>query len=120
MLTRLEIYGVVGLILLGLVGGNYLYVTHLQNKVAGLEEKVAGLELKADIVKKAQEATDKTVKAMQVRRKANVQDDAKIDQVVESGDASIMDKLLLDRGMLAPKAGAPSSRPTGNPRHISP
>lgn len=120
MLTRLEIYGVVGLIVLLMVGGTYWYVKHLQAKVAGLEQKVAGLELQADIIKKAQEATDKTLKAMAARRKVNVQDNTKIDTVVESGDSSAVDKLLIERGLLAPKAGTSKSGSTGSTRNLSP
>lgn len=118
MLSRLEIYGVVCLILLALVGGTYFYVTHLQAKVARLEDKVAGLELKADVIEKAQKKTDEYVKARDQRVKKNVQDNANIDKVVESGDDPAMHQLFIDRGLLGPKAGSPAGGTQGRPGNI--
>lgn len=120
MLTRLEIYGVIGAIIAALVLGNYFYVKHLQTKIATLENKVAGLELRAEIVEKAQRATDSYMKTRDQRVKKNVQDDANIDKMVESGDDPAMRQLFIDHGLLTPKTGASGSRSPGNPRHISP
>mgnify|MGYP001314915016 CR=1 FL=1 len=120
MLTRLEIYGVIGLVIALLIGGVVVRDRIQKAEIAALKTEVANVKAQGEVIKKAQEATDKTVAKMKVRGKVNVQDNAKIDSVVESGDSSAVDKLLRDRGMLGTPASAPKGRPAGNSRNISP
>jgi hypothetical protein len=119
MPSRLEIYGAIALVVALAIGGNYLYVKHLKAQVAELQTEVANAKSQAEVIQKAQEVTDKTVKAMQARSRKNVQDNQKVETVVESGDTSAVDRLLLERGMLSPsKTGAPAGRSPGNPGNL--
>ena len=94
---------------------NYKY---MQTEISGLKQKVAGLELQAEVVKKAQEATDKIVKAMQARSRKNVQVQTEVDKVIESGDDEPLDKLFIDRGMLNPRSSAPKGRDASPPGNL--
>ena len=121
---KIKMFGILTYIKIGAavviiaVAGYFVWnYKHMQTKIAGLEQKVAGLELQAEVVKKAQEATDKTVKAMQARSRKNVQVQTEIDKAVESGNTSAVDKLWLDRGMFSPRSSAPkggAASPPGN------
>jgi len=120
MLTRLEIYGVIALIIALLIGGVVIRDRIQKAEIAALKTEVANVKAQGEVIKKAQEVTDKTVAKMKVRGKVNVQDNAKIDSVVESGDSSAVDKLLRDRGMLGSPPSPAKGRPAGRPRNISP
>jgi len=113
MLTRLEIYGVVALLIGGVIVGNYFYVKHLQSKVAGLEEKVAGMELQKEIVEKAAKVVEAYGKKTSSIQRKVTSDKAKVDQMVEVGDNTAIRQLFLDRGLLNPKAA--NSSPGGTP-----
>lgn len=115
MLTRLEIYGVIGLILLSLAGGTYFYVKHLQAKVAGLELKVDGLELRAEIIEKAQVATDAFMKKKTTVQRKATSEKAEIDQTVQAGDDTHLRELFVNHGLLQPKSDPPPSRAPGRP-----
>ena len=120
MLTRLEIYGVIALLIGGAIVGNYFYVKHLQTKVAGLEEKVAGMELQKEIVEKAARVVEAYGKKTSSIQRKVTSDKAKVDQMVESGDDPAMRQLFIERGLLGPKAGSPASGTPGRPGNIPP
>lgn len=89
-----------GVIVALLVGGGYWYIYHLRAKVDKLVTQVATLELKAEIIAKAQKATeDWQAKRDAIKRKASNEKE-KIDKVVESGDHTAMRDLFKQHGLL--------------------
>lgn len=115
MLTRLEIYGVIALLIGGVIVGNYIYVKHLQTKIAGLEEKVSGLELQKEIVEKAAKVVDEyNKKKTTVQRKAT-SEKTEIDQTVQAGDNVHLRELFVNHGLLQPKSNPSPSRAPGRP-----
>lgn len=88
---------------------------HMQTKIAGLEEKIAGLELRAEVIEKAQQATDEFMKKKSTVQVRVVKEKANVDKVVESGDDSGMRQLFLERGLLVPQASSAPGRSPGRP-----
>jgi len=115
LFSKIGVWIVGAAVVAALVGGGYWYVTHLQAKVAGLGDKVAGLESRAEVIEKAQKATDEFIKKKTIIQTRVVKEKADVDQVVESGDNSAMQRLFLDRGMLQrPQTNPAASGASGN------
>jgi hypothetical protein len=114
ILTYLKIGGAV--MLLAVAGFFYWNYHHLQNKVVTLQTEIDGLKLRAEVIEKAQRATDEYVKQRGAIQRKVTSVKAKVDQVVEAGDDIAMRDLFILNGLLqSPKAGATTGRPKGNP-----
>lgn len=117
VLTYLKIGAVVVILA---VCGFYVYnYQHMKGQIVKLEEKIAGLELRAEIIEKAQRATDAFIaKKTTVQRKA-ANEKSEIDQTVQAGDNAHLRELSTAHGLLKPKSTGPSpSRPTIRPRNL--
>ena len=111
----------VAVILLGVAGYFVWSYQHMKSKIAGLEEKVAGLELRAEIIEKAQQATDEFMKKKSTVQSRAGKERANVDKVVESGDDPAMRQLFINNGLLKPpQANSPASGGPGRPGNISP
>lgn len=120
LFSKIGAWIVGAVVVAALVGGGYWYIKHLQGQVTDLKDEVASLTARAEVIEKAQAATDEFMKkktAVQVRV---VREKANVDKVVEAGDDAGMRQLYLDRGLLGPKASPPASGTPGRPGNISP
>lgn len=99
----------IGLITVALaIGGYYVWsYHHMKTKVATLEAEIGGLKLRADIIEKAQKATEEYQKKMTAIQRKVAGEKAKVDQVVESGDNDSMKKLFIEQGLLMPDSISP-------------
>ena len=98
ILTYVKIAAVV--VILSVCGYYVWSYHHMQTKIAALQTEIDNLKARAEVIEKAQVATDKFMKARQGVVRKNVQKQAEIDQVVESKDDAGMQQLYLNRGLL--------------------
>jgi Tfp pilus assembly protein PilN len=109
ILTYVKIGAAVVIIaVLGYFVWNY---QHMQTKIVALQEKVAGLELRAEVIEKAQKATDTFMKKKTAVQARVVKEKANVDQVVESGDDAGMRNLFINQGLLRAVAPKPAPLP---------
>lgn len=99
------------------VCGYFVYeYKHMASEIVGLKTEISGLKLRADVIEKAQKATDAFMQTKGKVVKRNVQEHAVIDQAVELGDDPAMQSLFMQYGLLQPQSGgAAPSRPKSNP-----
>jgi hypothetical protein len=117
ILTYIKIGAAVVIIaVLGYFVWNY---QHMAGKIVKLEEQVAGLELRAEIIERAQKATDEFNKKKTTIQRKVASDKTKVDQAVEAGDDAGMRNLFIERGLLDPKASPPAGGSQGRPGNPS-
>lgn len=117
ILTYLKIGAVV--VILGVAGYFVYEYRHMATQIVALKDEIEGLKLRAEVIKKAQAATDKFMQAKTKVVTRNVQQKAEVDQVVEAGDNSGMQSLFIQHGLLnAPKTGTAPGRPAGGAGNI--
>jgi len=98
ILTYIKIGAAV--VLLGVCSFYVWSYQHMKGQIVTLQTEIEGLKLRAEVIEKAQAATDKFMQAKTKVVKKNVQQRAEVDAVVESGDSSGMRNLWINRGML--------------------
>ena len=110
MLTKLQLYGAMGFIVLILLSTGYGLYKYQERRADRLEEQNAALALGQQLIMEAQEATKKfnQGKAQEQRRSADEQ--AQIDTVVESGDDVRMRSLWESHGLLRPQSNPAPGR----------
>ena len=105
----------VAAIIAALCGTIWIQHKWSSNKITKLEQRFSGLELKAEILEKAQKATDAYIQKRTTIQRKVTSDKTQIDQVVESGDNAALRKLYIDRGLLRPQKTNPApGRTKGN------
>lgn len=105
-LTWIKIGAVVAA--LAVCGFFYWNYHHMQTQIVNLKDEIEGLKTRAEIIEKAQKATDEYLKKRTAIQRKAASVKTKVDTVVESGDDAGMRNLFIERGLLTP-------RKTGNP-----
>jgi hypothetical protein len=107
----------IGLVIVVLaVCGYYVWsYQHMKGQITELKAEIDGLKLRAEIIEKAQKATDEYLKKKTIIQTRVVKEKANVDKVVESNDNPAMRDLFIRNGLLQdnrndPKGGA-TSRP---------
>lgn len=112
LLTYLKIGAAVVLLAVG--GFFYWNYHHMQNKIVALQTEIEGLKLRAEIIEKAQKATDEYLKKKTIIQTRVVREKADVDKVVESGDTTGMRDLFIKHRLLDDNRNDPKGRPKGN------
>lgn len=116
ILTYIKIGAAV--VLLGVASYFVYEYKHMATEIVGLKDEIEGLKLRAEVIEKAQAATDTFMKKKTAVQNRVAKEKTNVDKVVESGDDAGMRQLFIDRGLLGPKAGpAPGGAP-GRPGNI--
>ena len=92
----------------------------MKTEIIALKKEVGDLKTKAEIIEKAQKATDIYQKKQTVFQKKGKSDNVKTDQLVEANDNVAIRKLFIDRGMLNTPTGTTTGGTKGNTRNLSP
>lgn len=110
--------------IIGVLGYLIWDYRHMKNTVIPeLKQEITALNLRAEVIEKAQKATDDYLKAKAKVVQRNVQERADIDKAVEAGDDPHLRDLFIQHGLLSvPKApgGASPGRLPGGSRNLSP
>ena len=112
----------IGLVLVVLaVGGYYIWsYQHMKGQIVALKTEIEGLKLRAEVIEKAQKATDAFMKKRTTIQTRVVKERANVDKVVESGDNLAMQQLFINNGLLQrPQASPAPGRSPGRPSDIS-
>jgi len=103
MLTKLQLYGAMGLIVLILLSTGYGLYKYQERRADRLEEQNAALALGQQIILEAQEATKKFNQGKVQEQRRSADEQAQIDTVVETKDDAAMRGLYIKQGMLQAK-----------------
>ena len=109
ILTYVKIGAAVAILL---VAGYFIYqYKHMQAVIAKQQEQIVALELRAEVIEKAQAATDAFMKKKTVVQIRVVKEKANIERIVETKNDAGMKQLFINRGLLIPDPKpAPLSR----------
>ena len=108
-------------VLVFVILGYFVYeYKHMQTVIAAQQEQINALNLRAEVIEKAQKASDEAKKKMTVVKRRVVKENADVDQVVEANDNPHMQSLFRDHGLLQPQNNPPPSGAKGSPGHLSP
>ena len=100
-------------VLLMAVAGYFIYeFRHRGTQITELRQQVAELNLKAEVIEKAQKATESYNQAQKEVAKKNVKEKADVDTMVESGDDTGLSDLYIKHGLLNPSKGGASKSGT--------
>ena len=108
-------------VLVFVILGYFVYeYKHMQTVIAAQQEQINALNLRAEVIEKAQKASDEAKKKMTVVKRRVVKENADVDQVVEANDNPHMQSLFRDHGLLQPQSNPSPGGAKGSPGHLSP
>ena len=107
----------IGIIAVLVIACSYLVwnYQHMKTKIAGLEQQVVELKLKADIIEKAQKATDAFLAKKTLVQRKVTSEKTEIDQTVQAGDNAHLRELFINHGLLQPKSNPAPGRAKSGP-----